>query len=76
MRPIAKIGRIAVKKDYRGQHLGERIMREILDHIREEGYEQAILDSQTHALKFYEKLGFIAEGDEFEEAGIFITVCA
>jgi len=41
-----------------------------LNYVEAEGYDQAILDAQTYALKFYEKLGFIAEGAEFEEGGI------
>ncbi|HEY9745945.1 MAG TPA: GNAT family N-acetyltransferase [Oculatellaceae cyanobacterium] len=70
MRPVAKIGRIAVCKDARGLGLGLRVMQEILDYIREEGYEQAILDAQVYALAFYEKLGFVPEGYEFDEGGI------
>jgi predicted GNAT family N-acyltransferase len=69
-RPVAKIGRIAVSQSYRGQGLGQRLMREILAHAQLAGYEQAILDAQTRAMPFYEKLGFVKEGFEFEEAGI------
>lgn len=69
-RPVAKIGRIAVHKNYRGQKLGEMLMNTILEAAKTSGYNQAILDAQTQALPFYEKLGFIAEGFEFEEAGI------
>lgn len=70
MRPVAKIGRIAVRRDYRGQRLGERIMQEILAYLQTTDYDQSILDAQTYALCFYEKLGFIAEGEEFDEVGI------
>lgn len=70
MRPVAKIGRIAVKKEARGNHLGERMMQEILRYVQAEDYDQAILDAQTPVVPFYEKLGFRAEGDEFEDAGI------
>jgi predicted GNAT family N-acyltransferase len=68
--PVAKIGRIAVKKEFRGQQLGDRVMREILSYVQKAGYKQSILDAQTYALKFYEKLGFVAEGFEFEEGGL------
>lgn len=70
MRPVAKIGRIAVKRSMRGKRLGELVMREILATAMEQGYEQAILDAQVQALPFYEKLGFVAEGDEFLDANI------
>ncbi len=70
MRPVAKIGRIAVKKSHRGQKLGDRLMQAILNACRAEGFDQAILDAQTPVIPFYEKLGFVAEGDEFMDAGI------
>jgi predicted GNAT family N-acyltransferase len=70
MRPVAKIGRVAVKQSARGKGLGELLMREILDTVEEQGYDQAILDAQVQALPFYEKLGFVAEGDEFMDANI------
>lgn len=31
---------------------------------------EARLGSQTHAIGFYEKLGFAAEGPEYDDAGI------
>jgi predicted GNAT family N-acyltransferase len=70
MPPVAKIGRIAVKKEFRGRQLGDRVMREILSYVQNAGYRHSILDAQTYALQFYEKLGFVAEGLEFDEGGI------
>ncbi len=67
MRPVAKIGRIAVKKAMRGLGLGDLLMREILRITLEEGYAQAILDARTPVVPFYEQLGFVTEGDEFME---------
>lgn len=69
-RPVAKIGRVAVSQAVRGQRLGERLMRDILAYAEAEGFQQAILDAQTRVVPFYERLGFIKEGDEFMEAGI------
>ena len=69
-RPVAKIGRVAVSAEYRGKGIGEHLMQEVLMFARASGYEQAILDAQTHALPFYQRLGFVAEGLEFMEAGI------
>jgi predicted GNAT family N-acyltransferase len=70
MRPVAKIGRIAVTGSRRGQRLGDWVMREILKTVAAEGYDQAILDAQTRVIPFYEKLGFVVEGDEFMDANI------
>lgn len=53
-----KIGRIAVKKDKRGLHLGERIVKELLRKSKEDGAEKVYVGAQTHAVGFYEKCGF------------------
>ena len=66
----AKIGRVAVLKSVRGQGMGLVLMRAVLDEARRRGFAEAILDSQTYAIPFYERLGFSAEGDEFDDAGI------
>jgi predicted GNAT family N-acyltransferase len=43
-------------------------LQALLQHAREEGHKDLLLHAQTHALAFYEKQGFIAEGEEFLEA--------
>lgn len=66
----AKIGRVAVLKPFRGRGLGLVLMQAVLDEARRRGFTDAMLDSQTYAIPFYERLGFAAEGDEFDDAGI------
>ncbi len=53
-----KIGRIAVKKDKRGLHLGEKIVLELLRKSKEDGAKIVRVGAQTHAVGFYEKCGF------------------
>ena len=67
---LAKIGRVAVLAEVRGRGLGLVLMRAVLDGARRQGFTEAVLDSQTYAIPFYERLGFVAEGDEFDDAGI------
>lgn len=67
---LAKIGRVAVLKEARGRGLGLVLMRAVLDEARRQGFAEAVLDSQTYAIPFYERLGFVAEGNEFDDAGI------
>lgn len=67
---VAKIGRVAVLPEYRRRRVGEAIMRAVLQTARELGYQEALLDSQTYVVPFYERLGFVAEGEEFLDAGI------
>ena len=53
-----KIGRIAVIKDKRGFHLGEKIVLELLRKSKEDGAKTVCVGAQTHAVGFYEKCGF------------------
>ena len=57
-----KIGRIAVKKDKRGLHLGEKIVLELLRKSKEDGAKKVYVGAQTHAVGFYEKCGFTLVG--------------
>ncbi len=66
----AHIGRLAVKKAYRGRYVGLEICRFIIENCFKNKCEYIWLNSQLHAVGFYEKLGFKAQGDVFVEAGI------
>ena len=66
----AKIGRVAVLPEYRGFGHGKTLMEFLLSDAAARGFREAMLDAQTHALDFYARLGFVAEGDEFLDAGI------
>jgi predicted GNAT family N-acyltransferase len=65
-----KIGRVCVLADQRGTGLGAALIRAALDVLRDRGVAQARLGSQTHAIGFYEKLGFVAGGPVYDDAGI------
>ncbi len=66
-----KIGRVCVLPEARGLGLGARLIEAALDELRRQpGISGAYLGSQSHATGFYEKLGFVVEGEEFMDAGI------
>ena len=65
-----KIGRVAVLKQYRGVGVGSLLMRYLVTLAGESGIRDVYLNAQTAAVKFYEGMGFRAEGPEFDEAGI------
>jgi predicted GNAT family N-acyltransferase len=65
-----KIGRVAVRAPWRGRGVGLDLMKAIVDAARADAVPELYLESQTHALGFYERLGFVAEGPEFMDAGI------
>jgi len=64
------IGRMSVLKAFRGQGIGRQLINRLLELAAEHGLQAVDLDAQTHALGFYERLGFIAEGEVFMDAGI------
>ena len=67
----ARIGRVCVVADARGTGLGTSLIRKALDIAGDmPGLRQVRLGAQTHALAFYEKLGFVAEGPIYDDAGI------
>ncbi len=68
--PDGKIGRMAVLKEHRGQGIGDAILTHLIEAAREAGMHRCYLHSQVHALGFYAKHGFVAHGEEFDEADI------
>jgi predicted GNAT family N-acyltransferase len=70
LEPTGKIGRVAVLPQYRGTGVGEAIMGHLVNQATELGFTQVYLHSQATAVGFYERLGFRAEGPEFDEVGI------
>ena len=66
-----KIGRVAVLKAARGSGTGAALIRASLQELAGiQGISRAKLGAQTHAIGFYEKIGFPAYGPEYLDAGI------
>ncbi|MEM1205576.1 MAG: GNAT family N-acetyltransferase [Acidobacteriota bacterium] len=67
---VAKLERFAVLPEHRGGGLGRRLVAHVMSEARRAGHRRYLLHAQAHLEDFYGSLGFHAEGDEFEEAGI------
>ncbi|GDY66360.1 hypothetical protein SAV14893_057530 [Streptomyces avermitilis] len=67
---VGSLGRLAVTQDARGLGVGAALVRAIEDAARARGLAAVDLHAQTHALGFYERLGYVVYGPEFLEAGI------
>jgi predicted GNAT family N-acyltransferase len=68
---MGKIGRVCVLKERRGTGLGAALIRAAVEEFRGmETVSRVKLGAQTHAIAFYEKLGFSAFGEEYDDAGI------
>lgn len=64
------LGRIAVMKEFRGTGLGAELVNQLATRAFADGADEVHLHAQIQARGFYEKLGFIAYGEPYEEAGI------
>lgn len=73
---VLKLGRLAVRKQYRKMGVGKRLM----EHVMKEQQQvqpattttttTIVLHAQTQASGFYSSLGFVQEGGEFDEDGV------
>jgi len=68
--PAGKIGRLAVLSEFRGRGIGDRILLMLIEQARHRGLAEVTLNAQVHAMPFYERHGFKAQGEVFDEAGI------
>ncbi|MFF8944948.1 GNAT family N-acetyltransferase [Streptomyces sp. NPDC014864] len=67
---VGSLGRLAVAREARGLGVGAALVRAVEDAARARGLTAVDLHAQTHALGFYERLGYVAYGPEFPDAGI------
>lgn len=67
---VGSLGRLAVHREMRGLGVGAALVRGIEDVARSLGLAAVDLHAQTHALAFYERLGYVAYGEEFADAGM------
>ncbi|MGW1723721.1 GNAT family N-acetyltransferase [Streptomyces sp. NPDC002306] len=67
---VGSLGRLAVARAARGLGVGAALVRGIEEAARARGLAAVDLHAQTHALGFYERLGYVAYGPEFPDAGI------
>ena len=66
----AQIGRMAVLSAYRNRGVGKAILSHLIALAKADGVLTLMLHSQVSAIPFYAKLGFIAQGPIYDEAGI------
>src|SRR5438552_11589710 len=55
--PDGHIGRMAVRREWRGGGVGSAILEWLIGLARERGYREVVLSAQTHAIPFYERFG-------------------
>lgn len=65
------VGRICVKRAFRGKGIGSRLLEEAFRIVKEKGGKELILHAQLQAVPFYEKFGFIPFGEKDTDEGRF-----
>lgn len=68
--PDGHIGRMAVLPAWRGRGVGRALLDAAIHAAQAGGHTLLKLSAQTHAAGFYARAGFVAMGEEYEEAGI------
>ncbi len=67
---VAKVGRMAVLQEVRGQGYGARLLHALIRCARERGHKEVRLSAQRSAEGFYAAYGFSIVGEPFDEVGI------
>jgi len=65
-----KVGRLAVEAKFREMGVATKLMQMTIRFAKRNGLENLEVDSQVKAMPFYKRLGFIAHGEIFDDAGI------
>lgn len=59
------LGRVAVLKQYRGCHLGAKIVNAMCEKAKSLGAQKCVLSAQCRVREFYKTLGFTECGEEY-----------
>jgi predicted GNAT family N-acyltransferase len=68
--PCAKIGRMAVLASHRGRGIGAAVLVALEGEAASRGLRVCRLSAQLHARGFYERAGYTAHGDIYDDVGI------
>lgn len=64
-----KLERFAVLKEFRRKGIAQEMIKTVLSDLPKDA-DYIYLNAQLTAIPLYQKMGFVAEGEQFEEAGI------
>lgn len=68
--PEGRLGRMAVLPGWRRAGVGSALLLAILKVAQARGLRRVHLHAQVSAIAFYQRFGFVSEGEVFQEAGI------
>ena len=65
-----KLRQMAVEPSHQGMGLGRALVRHLEQALSVAGFDEIELHARSHAVGFYEKLGYAPESDAFTEVGL------
>lgn len=65
----ATVRRVAVSASMRGKGIGSKLIKYAAEAALRAGAEDIVLEAQVAARDFYKRLGYVEEGDVFDDAG-------
>lgn len=68
--PTGFIGRMCVKREYRGRGIGGLMLSRLITVARSLDYPGVALNAQSQVIEFYQRHGFVVDSQPFMEAGI------
>lgn len=66
-----RVGRMGVLREWRGRGLGRALLDKAIEICKQSGHKQITLSAQTHALKFYQKAGFVVTSEAYIDVNIW-----
>lgn len=62
--------KFATLEEYRGKGYGSRLLKSVLDYAEEKRYNRLWCNARFSALSWYERFGFVQEGEPWQKNGI------
>jgi predicted GNAT family N-acyltransferase len=70
MGSVNRIGRVAVRREFRRKRIASRLVERAARLIAENGGREIVLHAQIQTIDFYRRLGYCEEGEVEMDAGI------
>lgn len=65
-----RLMQVAVDTKYQGEGIGRELVKYAEKRAKAAGYHKIVMHTMLSVVNFYEKMGYVQEGDIFEESGI------
>ncbi len=66
-----RVGRMAVYKEWRNCGVGKALLDKAISVLKHKNYNKVVLSAQTHAIKFYQKMGFVVTSEPYIDVNIW-----